>query len=73
MENPIQKASGGSISEKCVVSALDFWSDPWQQRSVEDIYESIYSPVASLGDTPTSAEFYVPGKIVLNSTLLIST
>ena len=87
MENVIQRPSGISASERCIISSLDFFSgssnwvgvgvgvssnvisshlisshlDPFQDRAVDDIYESIYSATASHGDTPTSVEFLIPG------------
>ena len=38
-----------------------FSVDPFQDRAIDDIYESIYSPIASSGDAPTSVEFLIPG------------
>ena len=54
------RASGVSVAEKCVISALDFFQDPFKERAIENVYKATYSPIAAICPTTSNIEFHVP-------------
>lgn len=55
------RASGVSIAERCVISALNFFDDPFKERAIENTYTCTSNPIAAISPSSTCVEFQLPG------------
>ena len=54
------RASGVSVSQECIISALNYFHDPLKDRAIENTYRATYSPISAVCPTTTNIEFIIP-------------